>query len=65
MARINSGVEFDKNENHKKLSKGMDTMKPYHFHIPANLHKKVKHKLIEEERKLNDVLIELLNKWVE
>jgi len=64
MARIESGVEFDKNENHKKLTKGIDTVNPYLFNIPANLHKKVKRKLVEEERSLRDILIEYLNKYI-
>ncbi len=64
MAKIESGVEFDKNENHKKLTKGIDTNKPYNLIIPASLHKKVKRKLVEDERTLKDVLIESLHKYV-
>lgn len=64
MARIESGVEFDKEENHKKLTKVIDTTKPYLLNIPAHLHKKVKRKLVEDERKLRDVLIEYLNKYI-
>ena len=64
MAKIESGVEFDKEENHTKLSKNMDNTKPYLFNIPAGLYKKVKRKMVEDERNLRDVLIEALNKYL-
>lgn len=66
MARIESGREFDKDANHEKLTermKNMDT-KPYLLNIPADLLKKVKRKLVEDEKSLRDVLIEYLNKYI-
>lgn len=64
MAIIKSGVEFDKKANHKNLSKNMDASKPYLFNIPASLYKKVKRKMVEDERNLRDILIEALNKYI-
>lgn len=66
MAKIKSGVEFDKQKNHDYLVKRMDTMdtKPYLFNIPASLYKRVKRKMVEDERNLRDVLIEALHKYL-
>jgi hypothetical protein len=65
MALIKSGVEFDKEANHENLTKNMDAMKPYLFNIPAGLYKKVKRKMVEDERNLRDILIEALNKYLD
>ncbi len=66
MALIKSGVEFNSNVNHKKLTKRMDNLdtKPYLFNIPAPLYKKVKRKMVEDERNLRDILIQALNKYL-
>lgn len=64
MARIESGAEFDKEENHGKLTKRMDDTKPYLLNIPSHLYKKVKRKMIDDERNLRDILIECLNKYI-
>lgn len=66
MAKIESGVEFDKDANHEKLMKRMENVdtKPYLFNIPAPLYKKVKRKMVEDERNLRDILIEALNKYL-
>jgi hypothetical protein len=64
MVKIVSGVEFDKKANHENLKKNMDTVKPYLFNIPSMLYKKVKRKMVEDERNLRDILIESLNKYL-
>lgn len=64
MAKIESGVEFDKKANHENLTKNMDTTKPYLFNIPSLLYKKVKRKMVEDERNLRDILVEALNKYL-
>lgn len=64
MAKIESGVEFDRKLNHKNLTKNIDSTKPYLFNIPAGLYKKVKRKMVEDERNLRDILIESLNKYL-
>ena len=66
MAKIESGVEFDKKKNHSKLTKQMQNLetKPYLLNIPSALYKKVKRKMVEDERKLRDILIEALNKYI-
>jgi hypothetical protein len=64
MAKIESGVEFDKQANHKNLTKNMDITKPYLFNIPSALYKKVKRKMVEDERNLRDILVEALNKYL-
>ena len=64
MAKIKSGVEFDKKLNHNNLAKNMDATKPYLFNIPATLYKKVKRKMVEDECNLREVLIEALNKYI-
>jgi len=66
MARIKSDTEFDKEKNHEKLKKQMENLdvKPYLFNIPSSLYKKVKRKMVEDERNLRDILIEFLNKYI-
>jgi hypothetical protein len=66
MAKIESGVEFDTKQNNDKMSKRIENMdtKPYLFNIPAPLYKKVKRKMVEDERNLRDILIEALNKYL-
>lgn len=66
MAKIESGVDFDKQESHDKMTKRMENMdtKPYLFNIPAPLYKKVKRKMVEDERNLRDILIEALNTYL-
>lgn len=63
MAKIESGKDFDKQKNHVKLTKLMKDLetKPYLFNIPSVLYKKVKRKMVEDERNLRDILIEALN----
>jgi hypothetical protein len=65
MAKIESGADFDKKANHENLTKNMDIMKPYLFNIPSALYKKVKRKMVEDERNLRDILIEALNKYLD
>lgn len=60
MAKIESGVEFDKSANHEKLSTGLVTNQQYTLRIPAHLYKAVKLKLVKENRKLRPLLIEML-----
>lgn len=64
MALLKSGKEFDKEQNHENLIKNIDATKPYLFNIPSALYKKVKRKMVEDERNLRDVLIEALNKYL-
>jgi hypothetical protein len=64
MAKIQSGFEHNKQKNHAKLTKNMDGVKPYLFNIPASLYKKVKRKMVEDERNLRNILIEALNNYL-
>ena len=66
MAKIESGKDFDLDKNHDRLTKRIDNtdIKPYLLNIPAPLYKKVKRKMVEDERNLRDILIEALNKYL-
>jgi hypothetical protein len=66
MAFIDSGKTFDKKEIQEKLKKRMENMDSasYLLKIPASLYKKVRLKLIEDDRKLKPVLIEMLEKYI-
>lgn len=64
MALIKSGVEFDKAANHKKLTKLALTNTQYTLRIPENLYKAVKLKLVKENKKLQPVLIEMLQQYI-
>lgn len=66
MARIESGKEFDKDENYgkmKKLLENKDTVQ-YSLRIPTALYKKVKIKLAQEDTKFVTVLLEMLREYV-
>jgi hypothetical protein len=66
MAKIESGLNFDKEEHHEKLTqrmKNLDTVQ-YPLRIPKNLYKKVKIKLVHDEVKLNHVLLEMLEQYI-
>lgn len=66
MARIESGLEFDKDKNHAKLSKTLDNdVKPYLLNIPASLYKKIKRKLVEDDNNLRAVILEYLYKYID
>jgi hypothetical protein len=66
MARIDSGKTFDKEGQHDKMKVRMENMdvKPYLLNIPAPLYKKVKRKLLEEERSMKSVIVEYLYKYI-
>jgi hypothetical protein len=66
MAKIESGCEFDLDDNHDRLVQRMANadVKPYLFNIPAQLYKKVKRKMIEDERNLRDILIKALYTYI-
>jgi hypothetical protein len=64
MAKIESGVEFDKDEQHNKLTKNLGDNQQYTLRIPRHLYKAVKLKLIKENRKLRPVLVEMLEKYI-
>lgn len=66
MAFIDSGKNFDKEENHKKMQTRMensDTVQ-YPLRIPTNLYKQVKIKLANDDTKLRTVLIKMLEEYV-
>lgn len=66
MAYIDSGKAFDKEKNHKQLTKMMNdkSVKPYLLNIPESLFKKVKRKLVDDDKTMRDLLIEYLNKYI-
>lgn len=64
MAKIESGVEFDKDANHDKMTKRIVDNQQYTLRIPAHLYKAVKLKLVKENRKLRPLLIEMLVEYV-
>lgn len=64
MAKIKSGVEFDKTQNHAKLSTRLVTSQQYTLRIPENLYKAVKIKMAKENKKLQPILIEMLEQYV-
>jgi hypothetical protein len=64
MAKIESGVEFNKNANHDKMTKRIVTTQQYTLRIPEHLYKAVKFKLLKENKKLRPVLITMLENYV-
>lgn len=65
MAKIESGVEYDKNANHENMTKRIVTNQQYTLRIPENLYKAVKLKLVKENKKLRPLLIEMLEGYVQ
>jgi hypothetical protein len=66
MAKIDSGLEFDKEKNHKNMTdlmKNKDT-KQYPLRIPASLYKKVRIKLMHEDRNLRELILDMLNLYI-
>jgi len=66
MAKIDSGVEHDKEKHHEKLTNRMQNMtnQQYTLRIPEHLYKAVKLKLVKENRKLRPLLIEMLEQYI-
>lgn len=66
MAKIDSGLEFDKEENYEKMKSRMENMdsKQYTLRVPADLYKKVKVKLAKEGRSLKSLLMEGLEQYI-
>lgn len=64
MAKIESGVEFDKEANREKMTKLVADTQQYTLRIPAHLYKQVKLKLVKENKKLRPVLIEMLTQYI-
>lgn len=66
MALIKSGKEFDKEANHEKLGKRMENMETiqYPLRIPKSTYKRLKIQLANDERRLRDVLLEMIEKYI-
>lgn len=66
MALIDPEKKLDKDKQHETLIKKMENidMKPYLLNIPAPLFKKVKRKLVEDEKNMREILIEYLYKYI-
>lgn len=66
MAFIDSGKTFNKETHHEKMKERAENLDvtPYLFRIPASLHKKVKMKLVKEEKNLREVLVDALKAYI-
>jgi len=64
MAKIESGVEFDKNASHEKLTKLAADTQQYTLRIPSHIYKQVRLKLVKENQKLRPVLIRMLLEYL-
>lgn len=64
MAKIESGVEYDRNANHDRMVKRIVTTQQYTLRIPENLYKAVKLKMVKENKKLRPILIEMLENYI-
>jgi DNA polymerase III psi subunit len=66
MAKIESGLEFNKNMHHDKMKTRMENMdiKQYALRVPAHLYKKVRVKLAKEDRSLKGLLVEMLEQYI-
>jgi len=64
MAKIESGVEFDKGANLDKLAKLSADTQQYTLRIPAHIYKQVRLKLVKENQKLRPVLIRMLMEYL-
>jgi hypothetical protein len=66
MAKIDSGLDFDKDKNHKDMTELMQNKdtKQYPLRIPTALYRKVRIKLMMEDRTLRDLILERLNQYI-
>lgn len=66
MAFIDSGKNFDKEKNHVDLTKKMkggETIQ-YPLRIPKSTYKRLKIQLANDEKRLIDVLLNLIEKYI-
>ena len=64
MAKIESGVEFNKEANNEKLTKLVGDTQQYTLRIPSHIYKQVRLKLVKENEKLRPVLIRMLMEYL-
>lgn len=66
MAFIDSGKTFDKDKHHDEMKERMVNLdtSSYLFRIPAPLYKKVKMKLVKEDKKLREILVDMLEQYI-
>ena len=66
MAFIDSGKNYDKDENYEKMKKKLDNLDTvqYPLRIPSALYKKIRIKLVQEDKKLRSVLIDMLEEYI-
>jgi len=66
MAFIDSGKNFDKEENGDTMQLRLDNsdIKQYPLRIPAKLYKKVRIKLMQEDKNLRELILDMLNQYI-
>ena len=67
MAFIDSGKQFDKDKNHDDMKKRMENLTnvQYTVRIPEDLYKRVKLKLVKENKKLRPVIVKMLEDYIQ
>lgn len=64
MAKIDLGKDFDKEAHHEKLVKNIEDSVQYPLRIPKSTYKRLKIQLANDERRLKDVLLEMIEKYI-
>lgn len=66
MALIDSGKKIDKDKQHEHLTELLANkdIKQYPLRIPASLYKKVRIKLMQEDRNLRELILDMLNLYI-
>ena len=66
MALIDSGKKIDKDKQHKNLTELMENkdIKQYPLRIPDNIYKKVRIKLMQEDKNLRELILDMLNQYI-
>ncbi len=67
MAFIESGQKFDKEKHRAKMAKLMENMDRVccTIRIPTHIHTKMKLKLAKQRKNMNDVILDMLLKYID
>ncbi len=66
MAKIDSGVDSVQEKNNSKMSGMLQNKetKQYPLRIPAPLYKKVRIKLMQQDKNLRELILDMLNQYI-
>lgn len=66
MTRTKSVIQSQRSRpvSNKELGKSNEVLRQLHINLPASLHKKLRLKAIEEDRSMNEVVVDLISNYL-